>query len=1101
MNIKHDSRDTKYRTPYGAVTCGTEITLRLSIGDVRPSNVRLVLRREGDPEPRFIDMKEESGDNDTYIYTAEIHAPESAGLLWYYFAIEGGSDDDRFNFYYGNETDRLGGEGKISHTEPDPYQITVYREAVVPDWYKHGIVYQIFPDRFARDEDWKERVEASVSKINSRSGGEKRVLEEDWNRKAYYVRDEKGRVTEWPIYGGSFKGIEDKLDYLKSLGVTAIYLNPIFESTSNHHYDTADYMKPDSSFGTEEDFASLAAAAKSVGIRLILDGVFSHTGADSKYFDRYGNYGGGAYSDEDSPYRSWYKFDENEPCGYKSWWGVDDLPEVNEEDPGFRELITGEQGVIDHWMKLGASGWRLDVADELPDSFIKAIRERVKADDPDGLLIGEVWEDASNKISYGERRRYFMGDELDGVMNYPLRAALLDYVNYTISSGQAGRLLKSLEENYPPENFAGGLNLIGSHDRERILTAMAAAEDYKSAVKKVRLLSVLEYTLPGVPCIYYGDEAGLLGGSDPENRSGYPWGYENLDLKYHYRMLGLAYAEHPVLRDGDFTMLSGRYGISDDVLAFMRSGGKTDKSGEKIIVLANRSYGPTEVDLREVSEAGGGYAFDLLTSKDVKVNAGGIPEVIRMAPLSCMMICILDETPRREKHDRAAGVICHISSLGKGVLGKPARDFVDYLASAGMKIWQVLPLNPAGLGGSPYSSRAAFAGNTLFINRDEIPDSSGYEEFCRKNMKWLTEYAAYTVTREVMGGKPWNEWPPEFRDATPEQAIQKLIPEHEARINELVKEQYWFDVQWRELREYAASKGIKIMGDLPIYMAEDSADVWANKEVFRLDENGRLKVHAGVPPDAFSTEGQDWGNPLYDWERLKEDGYAWWMRRLLQCAERYDILRLDHFRGMSEYYAIPYGHKPVDGMWQHGPGMDFFRKIRETLEGIGLRLLAEDLGFLDPGVKNLLRLSGLPGMDIWQFTSKEMLEMPEEVASRRAFYSGTHDNDTIMGYVRAQLLSKAAKADSKADADTGKEAVKEADEEELETEAEIEALKIFRQLFESPAALAMIQLQDMFLLGSEARMNVPGVAEGNWGWKIPGDNINEAFEDASERAA
>ena len=207
--------------------------------------------------------------------------------------------------------------------------------------------------------------------------------------------------------------------------------------------------------------------------------------------------GTGAYANEDSPYRSWYKFDENEPCGYKSWWGVDDLPEVNEKDPGFREIITGENGVLAHWMELGASGWRLDVADELPDSFIKDIKDRVKATDPDGLVIGEVWEDASNKISYGERRKYFYGDELDGTMNYPMRDILLDYINYTISAGDAGEKFMSLKENYPRENFYGALNLIGSHDRERIITAMAAEEDYPSAVSKVKVLSTLQYRFAG----------------------------------------------------------------------------------------------------------------------------------------------------------------------------------------------------------------------------------------------------------------------------------------------------------------------------------------------------------------------------------------------------------------------------------------------------------------------------------------------------------------------------------------------------------------------------------------------------------------------------
>lgn len=1088
MKIYHDSRNTEYRKPFGAAKTDTDVVISIMVKERIPENVRLVLRRDDSSVPQFLGMREVAGSNNMRKYSATIRTPEKGCLLWYYFALEVGDEDFRDTIYYGNNEACMGGVGQMYRMDPVPYQITVYQESKVPEWYKNGIVYQIFPDRFARDENWKERCEASVNQINGRNGGEKRFVQEDWNQKAFYVKDHNGRVTDWPIYGGSFKGIEDKLDYLSSLGVTAIYLNPIFESTSNHHYDTADYMKTDPAIGTEEEFVSLAAMAKKRGIRIFLDGVFSHTGADSKYFDRFGNYeaGIGAYANEDSPYRSWYKFDDHEECGYKSWWGVDDLPEVNEEDPGFRELITGEDGVLDHWMKLGASGWRLDVADELPDSFIRAITSRVKATDPEGLVIGEVWEDASNKISYGERRKYFMGDELDGTMNYPLRDILLDYINYTISSGYAGEKLMNLKENYPEENFYGALNIIGSHDRERIITAMAAEEDYHSAVRKVRALSTLQYCLPGVPCVYYGDEVGLTGGRDPENRNGYPWGFENLDLGYHYRMLGLIYHEHPVLADGDFRMLSGNYGISDDLFAFVRSGGSNNVTGEKIIVLASRSYGDTDVDLRNIPGLECGYAVELLSSGIMETGEAGIEEVIHMEPLSCRIICIMDEPPVKEQLERSSGVICHISSLGAGKLGTPAKEFVDYLASAGMKIWQVLPLNPTGLGDSPYYSEAAFAGNPDFINREELPDNSGYVEFCRKNMDWLSEYVSYTVIKELEEKKFWLEWPDEYKFADPEKALELLSAEHSEKIEKLVRDQYYFDTQWRELKAYANERGIKLMGDLPIYVATDSVDVWANKEIFRLDENGRLKVHAGVPPDAFSKEGQDWGNPLYDWQFLEKNGYSWWMRRLRQCAERYDILRLDHFRAFSEYYAVPEGAKPTKGSWQHGPGIRFFREIRKMLEegGYGMKILAEDLGFLDAGVKNLLKFSGLPGMDIWQFTSDEMQEMPVDEAKYRAFYTGTHDNDTLMGFVLGER----------------KEAGDE-DEKERRTEAEIEALAIIKKIYESSAALAMIQLQDMFLMDSKARMNVPGVAKGNWKWKMPGTSVKDAFSDAEERAA
>lgn len=1075
MKIIHDSRNTDYRKPFGAIETGTLFTLSLRAEDCDVVMAALEIRRDEEKKYHLIRMQKTGED----MYSASLTAPDHGCLLLYRFSLTVRDGEEEKTVYYCNNEDGLGGLGRVPDPEDDrnPYQITVYRKAEVPEWYKDGIVYQIFPGRFSRDEAWRERCEAAIRTVNTRRTDTRRVIQEDWNKAAYYRKDSKGKVTEWPIYGGSLKGIEEKLDYIKSLGATVIYLNPVFEATSNHRYDTADYMKIDPVLGTNEDFSDLCRAAEKRGIRIILDGVFSHTGADSIYFDRYENYGNGngAWANEDSPYRSWFKFDENEACGYKSWWGVEDLPEVDENDPDYREFILGENGVAAYWLKMGASGWRLDVADELPDSFIREIRTRIKTVKPDALLLGEVWEDASNKISYGERRRYFMGEELDSTMNYPVRDVLLDYVNYTISSGKACDRLMSLAENYPRENFYGALNLIGSHDRERIITAMAAKEDYKSAVNKVKLLSSLQYTLPGVPCLYYGDEAGLMGGTDPENRSGYPWGFENLDLGYHYRMLGLIYEEHPVLKGGEFTFLSGKDGINDDVFAFLRS-----NENEKILTLANRSYGSTEIDLRGFSELKCGYAVDLLTSEELKPDENGSLGKISMERLSSRIILLLEKPPHTEEIEKSCGVVCHISSLGQPVLGQPAADFVDYLAFAGFGIWQVLPLNPTGTGGSPYSSHSAFAGNPDFINREELPDKSGYAQFCRENMGWLSEYAAYTVLKEMHDGKPWTEWAEQYRNADPEEVLKGFTGEQVARANELVFDQYWFSTQWKELKRYAHRNGVRMMGDLPMYMALDSADVWANKGIFRMNEDGRLSVHAGVPPDAFSSEGQDWGNPLYDWDKLKTDGYSWWLRRLKQCAERFDILRIDHFRGMSEYFAIPDGKTPKSGVWQHSAGLEFFRAVKKMLrdEKMTLRLLAEDLGFLDAGVKNLLKLTGLPGMDIWQFTSDEMLAMKPAEAARRAFYTGTHDNNTLIGFLKDQ----------------------EKGGEKNPAHLEAEAKHIIEQIYESPAALAMVQLQDIFLLDEDARMNVPGVAEGNWGWKMPKDSVEESYPEADGRA-
>ena len=334
MKIIHDSRDSRYRSPFGAVTVGTEVNIAIEFEDCMPESVQLLMRRDEEAAPAALTMHQCSAERKTSSAEAEsgrlirsyetsFTVPEDGCLLWYYFAAEFCDDEEddnqRYILYYGNNREMLGGEGEVYFDRDAEaggfpfFQITVYKESRVPEWYRDGIVYQIFPGRFARDDDWRERCEAACRELNSRRYDTKRIIQEDWNKAAYYGRDEEGRVIEWPLYGGSLKGIEERLDYLRSLGVTAIYLNPLFKSASNHHYDTADYLKIDPSLGTNEDFASLAKEAKARGIRLILDGVFSHTGADSIYFDIYDTYNSresegqpvrGAYKHEDSPFRS-----------------------------------------------------------------------------------------------------------------------------------------------------------------------------------------------------------------------------------------------------------------------------------------------------------------------------------------------------------------------------------------------------------------------------------------------------------------------------------------------------------------------------------------------------------------------------------------------------------------------------------------------------------------------------------------------------------------------------------------------------------------------------------------------------------------------------
>ena len=320
MKIKHDSRKAEYREPFGAAQTGTKVSLAIEISKTVPESVRLMLWKGDEKTIHYKEMSEDGSGR----YTASFPLPDEGGLIWYAFEIETEREDERTVFYYGNNPEDLGGEGRVYVRDPHRYQITVYKAAEVPEWYKNGIVYQIFPDRFARDDNWRERTEAANRKVNDRRSDMKRVIQEDWTIPAYYVRDETGKVIEWPMMGGSLKGIEEKLDYLKSFGVSCIYLNPVFEASSNHRYDTGDYMHIEGALGTDADFEELAAAAKEKGIRVILDGVFSHTGADSIYFDKQGNYSEmrpdeesapGAWNNEDSPFRSWFKFDKNERYG------------------------------------------------------------------------------------------------------------------------------------------------------------------------------------------------------------------------------------------------------------------------------------------------------------------------------------------------------------------------------------------------------------------------------------------------------------------------------------------------------------------------------------------------------------------------------------------------------------------------------------------------------------------------------------------------------------------------------------------------------------------------------------------------------------------
>ena len=580
------SRETEYRSPFGAVPEGTAVQLRIRLPrDWHCSASRLLVTSAAGEESW--DMFWAGMADDGYEWWDCHYTPALPGLYWYGFELTLG--------------DGIGwlvrcpdGSADVSRQPGgERWQLTCYEaDFRTPDWLAGGVMYQIFPDRFACAGQPKNDVPAD------------RVMHTVWGDPPAWRPDAQGVVRNNDYFGGDLAGIEERLDRLVQLGVTCLYLNPIFEAHSNHRYDTADYETIDPLLGTQEDFASLCRTAERLGIRILLDGVFSHTGSDSRYFNKEGRYPEeGAYQSLSSPYASWYRF-RRWPQEYTGWWGFSTLPEVDEMAPAFLSYINGRNGIVRRWLAAGASGWRLDVADKLPDGFLEALRRAVKAEKSDAVVLGEVWEDASNKQSYGHRRRYLLGSQLDSVMNYPFRDAILSFLQGGPSHSFFNQVW-NIVENYPPQVLRLLMNPIGTHDTERAMTVLAgepaggrgrdwqavqklSAQERKMGLRRMRLASALQYCLPGVPCIYYGDEAGMEGYRDPFNRGCYPWGREDAGLLRWYRKLGQIRRICPALREGRFVQLPS----GEDTVCFVREEGDS-----ALLCAVNRCAGERTVRL------------------------------------------------------------------------------------------------------------------------------------------------------------------------------------------------------------------------------------------------------------------------------------------------------------------------------------------------------------------------------------------------------------------------------------------------------------------------------------------------------------------------
>ena len=574
----------------GAFPAGERLRIEVksprSLGD---AGVVLRIHRDGEPENDIplAFVKTEKG-TDTY----SVELQPSKGLYYWELLFVRGSDT--------LFTDSVNNRDFIfSDHSRGQFRMLIYEDrSGAPDWFLGGVMYQIFPDRFARGK----------KTVPLREDAE---LEDDWYGGMPEYADVPGeKIKNNRFFGGTLWGIIEKLDYLKSLGVSVLYLNPIFEAYSNHKYDTGNYEKVDDMFGGDAAFKKLLREAEKRGMRIILDGVFNHTGSDSKYFNSEGRYDTvGAYQTESSPYRGWYHFGKDSD-DYECWWNIKILPRLDHRNESCRSYFTGKNGIGAKYARMGIGGWRLDVADELSDDFLDELRDSVKSVNKDTVIIGEVWENAADKIAYGYRRRYFQDGQLDSVMNYPFRNAVIDFC----TSGNARMLYDTLTEiyaSYPPRVCDSLMNLLGTHDTERILTCLGVSgnevaeflppqkakfkltdEEYAKGVKRLKIASAIQYTVYGVPSLYYGDETGMEGFGDPFCRMPYPWGREDGELLEHYRALGKLRGEETVFADGSFRAELLSHGA---IKLTRRSEGRGRKS--VVITLASREAFDLEVAL------------------------------------------------------------------------------------------------------------------------------------------------------------------------------------------------------------------------------------------------------------------------------------------------------------------------------------------------------------------------------------------------------------------------------------------------------------------------------------------------------------------------
>ena len=580
-----------HTTPVGAVDDKSYITYTFEVAqNVYASKVFFVFNPDGLFKSHKIEMKFMGFCGGYKQYQVSVKYP-SVGLFWYHFIVEG------------KNSVLVQKKGDLDDIEIAQKSTNGFPQIVADDANlskrkpSGGIIYHIFVDRFNR-----------VGKVKSRDG---MILKDNWNEPLIDTTDYK--IINKECYGGNIKGITEKLNYLKSLNVSIIYLSPIFYAESNHKYNTADFKKIDPMFGTKKDLQELIDKAKELDIQIILDGVFNHVGSDSVYFNKYGKFDEiGAYQSADSKYYNWFNFYEY-PDNYECWWDIKSLPCINEANPEYKELICGKDGVIESYMKMGLGGFRLDVVDELGDDLLNSICKKIYKCKKDALIVGEVWEDASTKISYGNRRKYFLGEQLNSVTNYPLKNAILHYIK-TGDASEYFNTFKMVEQRYPFFVQNNLMNIVGTHDTSRLTNEILSINKDR-AFELTKIASLLQYIFIGIPTVFYGDEVGLLNIKDGNSRAPYPWGSENNELLNWYKMLG-ELRSHPALISGNLAVESPESGV----LIVKRNKGR-----DSVIALTNLGEKP----------------YVLETEKKYKVfkgNSNQKANVFEISPYECIIL-------------------------------------------------------------------------------------------------------------------------------------------------------------------------------------------------------------------------------------------------------------------------------------------------------------------------------------------------------------------------------------------------------------------------------------------------------------------------------